>query len=177
MKRTYQPSRIKRKRTHGFRKRMSTPNGRNVIKRRRQKGRKILAPVIPQKWLNVSGTVRRNSFSSKKFPRERRLLHRGEFLRVEKSGKRFRGKYLTISLARSDNDLTRLGLVVSRKVGCAVVRNRLKRLSREYFRNHYDQLPPGVDMVVIVRKGFPELLDFFFFTREIKKLTADFEWT
>jgi ribonuclease P protein component len=62
-------------------------------------------------------------------------------------------------LARQDEALAhpRLGITASRKIGGAVVRNRAKRLVREAFRAQKGLVPPGVDLVVIVKKSLGEL--------------------
>jgi len=49
-------------------------------------------------------------------------------------------------------DEPRLGITVTRKVGNAVFRNRAKRVIREAFRRKRDDLPPGTDVVVIVKR-------------------------
>jgi ribonuclease P protein component len=54
-------------------------------------------------------------------------------------------------MARSGGGAPRLGLSVSRAVGCAVRRNRVKRIIRDAFRNGRHRLPSGTDMLVIAR--------------------------
>jgi ribonuclease P protein component len=50
---------------------------------------------------------------------------------------------------------TRLGITVSRKVGKAHVRNRVKRLVREAFRRHRGEMPRGLDLVLVARNDRP----------------------
>jgi ribonuclease P protein component len=61
-----------------------------------------------------------------------------------------------VVLRQNEEDLgQRLGLTVSQKVGCAVRRNRVKRLVREVFRLHRELFPSPADIVVIAKTGCP----------------------
>lgn len=70
-------------------------------------------------------------------------------------------------LAGAATPATRLGITVSRRVGSSVVRNRVKRRIREWFRTHKDQFPAGKDIVVIARPAAAEA-DFDTLGRELR---------
>ena len=83
------------------------------------------------------------------YPKKHRLLRRPDYLRVQRRGRRVKGKYLVAVRLPNDVGHTRFGLVVSRKVGNAVARNRVKRWLREIVRR-LDRHDP-VDLVLIAR--------------------------
>lgn len=70
------------------------------------------------------------------FAKSARLLKPADFTKVRKTGRRVGSKRFTLYILPNGLTTHRLGLSVSRRVGAAVVRNKLKRLLREYFRLH-----------------------------------------
>lgn len=91
------------------------------------------------------------------FSKMQRLRKRGEYLDVRRYGhKRHCGAFIVI-FKKTDGGPTRLGLTVSRKVGGAVQRNRVKRLVREFFRVNYKRIGPGLNISVIAKRGSASL--------------------
>ena len=83
-------------------------------------------------------------------PPSRRIRRRGEFQRVFDDGRRAHGRYFTIIAAPAPGPDSRLGIVASKKLGGAVVRNRAKRLIRQMFRTEAAPARP-FDVVVIAK--------------------------
>ena len=83
--------------------------------------------------------------------REDRVRLHGEFERTRKNGKSARGRILTIYECPNGTPRRRLGIAVSKAVGNAVVRNKVKRLIREAFRTGRGTLAAGVDLLVVAR--------------------------
>jgi ribonuclease P protein component len=88
---------------------------------------------------------------AQKFPKTKRIRKRGEFLKLQRVGRRRAGTRFVVITAPCQGDVSRLGITASRRVGGAVVRNRVKRLVREFFRQHHDRIRPPRDVLVIVR--------------------------
>ena len=93
-------------------------------------------------------------------PRARRgrLSRSAEFERAYRQGRSHGNRHLIVyAFARGGDDAARLGVSVSRKVGGAVDRNRVKRLLREAFDAEAAAVPAGHDVVVVARPSAREL--------------------
>lgn len=107
---------------------------------------------------------------SARFRRADRVVSARDYVRVRRRGQRLASRNFAVSIADRETACgesvgrlgpghpshTRLGLSVSRRVGNAVVRNRIKRAIREWFRSARGQMATDVDIVVIARRGAAE---------------------
>jgi len=92
-----------------------------------------------------------------RFRSRQHLRRQADFAAIRSEGHRLFGAAFVFSWRRRDPqpelDLPRFAVVASRRVGPAVVRNRLKRQLREIFRAHQGELPTEVDVIATLRPG------------------------
>ncbi len=84
-------------------------------------------------------------------PQPYRLRRSADLTIVQRQGRSWRHPLCILLVRRGDSPLSRFAFVASRRVGNAVVRNRVKRLLREAVRYHLDDIQPGWDCVWIAR--------------------------
>ena len=91
------------------------------------------------------------------FPKTARLLKRACFTRLSKFGKKVQTRYFIALISDGITDTNRIGLTVSKRVGKAVERNRIKRIIRDYYRNRRSTLAGPRDINIIARKQVSDL--------------------
>ena len=79
-----------------------------------------------------------------------------EFHRLYSKGKSTGSSLLVIYFRRTKRKTNRLGITISKKLGKAVIRNKIRRRIREIYRTNEDKLVPGLDLVLVARKGSVE---------------------
>ena len=110
-------------------------------------------PVVAEKGGSVSRPDLTAQFS---FPRTDRLTSRRQFTTVYDQGRRVRGSSVTVFGLPNQLGHCRVGLTVTRKLGNAVARNRVKRILREVFRVNRLSVTGSLDLVVNAHASLPQ---------------------
>ena len=91
------------------------------------------------------------------FTKADRILKRHEFLALAKSGRRIQNENFIAVFAPGRHDRSRLGVTVTKKVGQAVKRNRIKRLVREFFRLNRQIISGAWDINIIAKNQIADI--------------------
>ena len=110
-------------------------------------------PQTPHSQHSSEATGLKRPLGGQTFPKAKRIRQRGEYLKLQQVGRRRAGKWFVVITTPGRGGVSRLGITASRRVGGAVLRNRVKRMVREFFRTHHDRIQPPRDVVVIARPG------------------------
>ena len=156
-KRTYQPHNLSRARTHGFRARMATRNGRKVIA--------AVDVGAASGWAQSPaasdpGAFRRSPCAFEDFRLGCESSSAASSCRCSEADENITFGTSSCSCrrghragrAKRKSHRRGLGITVTRKIGNAVARNRIKRLVREVFRLNRERLPAGLDLVWVAKQ-------------------------
>jgi len=91
------------------------------------------------------------------FKKKDKILKRREFLQLKRCGKRIQDSNFIIIYSDGKYEKNRIGITVSKKLGNAVKRNKIKRLIRENFRMNRDKIAEFMDINVIAKKKAGEI--------------------
>lgn len=105
--------------------------------------------------------------SALRFPKSERLLKRSDFLRLSGQGRKVHSSHFLIVCAAGFDLKVRVGVTASRKTGCAVTRNRIKRIVREFYRLN-KRLFAAADYNIIAKPG-ADLLGYFEVAQELSR--------
>jgi len=114
--------------------------------------------VVASSSPGAAGRVASASLSDdgQRYPRTLRLTARRQFLTTYSDGYRLRSGSFTLFALPNELDRCRLGVTVTRKIGGAVVRNRIKRVLRDIFRRRHGGFQLKMDLVVNAHRSIVE---------------------